>query len=86
MNEEMLELREVAVKIYLGKVVTESNVWTAPRIFLEQQMAGLIQQIMQSSQPMKAEFSTMVPIWDEIENKQKWIEHKIEFWNRSEPW
>lgn len=67
----------VAIEIYIGNQLVQSQQMTAPRPFLEMQFLGLVQEIQQQSQPMKAIMKRKEIIWDNFEQIQKEVECSI---------
>ena len=67
----------VVIEIYIGNQLAQSQQMTTPRPFLEMQFLGIVQEIQQQSQPMKAVIKRKEIIWDNFEQIQKEVEYNI---------
>lgn len=71
----------VIIEQYIGNALVQSQQLSAPPEILQAQFEGLIQQLVQQSQPMKIKIIRYDEIWNEFEQKRKRIENSIEVKN-----
>lgn len=80
-NEQM-DVFAVTFEITVGNMVQRESM-RAPRIFLEQQFLGLVQNAARSKKPIKVSMKRKVPIWDDIDKRMIEREHDITIKNKA---
>jgi hypothetical protein len=79
--DDMFEMHEVIIEVYVGDTLTNRRQMTAPKEMLMANFIQTAKQMKNDSRPLK--FKMIVPhvIWDEFEKKQKVLNNGIELSN-----
>lgn len=66
---------------YVGNTLVSKQQVPWQPMFLQQIFMGAVYDIMQQSEPRKVRLVRPDPIWDQFEQKTRWLENYLEFKN-----
>lgn len=72
---------DAKLEIYLGDKLVQSDNLQAPSIIIQQNYLGLVQQIIQNTQPMSVKLSVKEDIYDDNDNYVRNLWNSVESYN-----
>lgn len=75
------DIYDVAIEIYVGNQLVQSDSVSAPRMIVEQNYLQLVNQIIHNQQPMSVKMIRPVDVYDENDNYVRTLFNSVESFN-----
>lgn len=79
--DDMLDMHEVIIEVYIGDTLTNRQQMKAPRDILISNFVNTAKQMRNDQRPIRLKMIRPEMIWDEFEKRQKILNNEIEISN-----